>query len=90
MEKLVDALFQHMNNFIKWPSPVVEMDALERGMARAQGFPNCCRAIDCTHITMEAPPTKFCDIYVGFPGAQMTKGCCKNPLSFASLKQVKF
>ncbi|MCO5581640.1 hypothetical protein L7F22_035529 [Adiantum nelumboides] len=51
--------FQHINQFIKWPSTPMEMQAVKVGMERAQGFPNCCGAIDCTHIQMEAPQNEL-------------------------------
>ncbi|MCO5586704.1 hypothetical protein L7F22_040646 [Adiantum nelumboides] len=59
VDAFVDALLQHINQFIKWPSTPMEMQAVKVGMERAQGFPNCCGAIDCTHIQMEAPQNEL-------------------------------
>ncbi|MCO5612140.1 hypothetical protein L7F22_066402 [Adiantum nelumboides] len=56
VDLFVDALLDHMQEFLKWLSTPMEMHAVKAGIEVAQGLPNCCGAIDCTHIQMGAPP----------------------------------
>ncbi|MCO5590545.1 hypothetical protein L7F22_044516 [Adiantum nelumboides] len=59
MDDFIDAMLPYMCEIIKWPATSVEVHNTKVGMERAQGFPNCMGAIDCTHIKMERPPNEL-------------------------------
>eukprot|EP01018_Ginkgo_biloba_P031683 Gb_23661 [translate_table: standard] len=41
--------------FIQWPTHLTSLHQIKEGFHLKQGFPNCCRVIDATHIKMDLP-----------------------------------
>ncbi|MCO5583809.1 hypothetical protein L7F22_037723 [Adiantum nelumboides] len=49
-------MLKHKSTFICWPQTPQELQQVKDGFVAKQGFPNCCGAIDITHINMDLPP----------------------------------
>ncbi|KAG8054810.1 hypothetical protein GUJ93_ZPchr0001g32255 [Zizania palustris] len=49
--KFIEALEERAVNHLKWPTPE-EMASIKAKFEKIQGLPNCCGAIDTTHILM--------------------------------------
>eukprot|EP01018_Ginkgo_biloba_P017335 Gb_23339 [translate_table: standard] len=43
------------DNLIQWPTDLNSLHQIKEGFHLKQGFPNCCGAIDATHIQMDLP-----------------------------------
>lgn len=54
-KRFVDALEVQARTHIHWPSTEPEMEDVKRKFEKIGGFPNCCGAIDTTHILMCLP-----------------------------------
>ncbi|KAI5073910.1 hypothetical protein GOP47_0011923 [Adiantum capillus-veneris] len=54
--QFITAIVKHKSSFIHWPRTPLELEQVKRGFEAKQGFPNCCGAIDVTHINMDLPP----------------------------------
>jgi len=64
--RFVESMERRGLHHLRWPSGDEEMGVIKSKFERIQGFPNCCGAIDTTHITMCLPladPTNkvWCD-----------------------------
>lgn len=53
MYKFVDTLLVHQQSFIFWPCDPTHLARVKRRFLLQQGFPNCCGAIDVTHVNMD-------------------------------------
>ncbi|MCO5586302.1 hypothetical protein L7F22_040241 [Adiantum nelumboides] len=51
--QFIAAIVKHKSTFIHWPRAPLELEQVKRGFEAKQGFPNCCGAIDVTHINMD-------------------------------------
>lgn len=49
----IRAILKHRNRFISWPNNASRLQAIKDGFEEKQGFPNCCGALDVTHINIE-------------------------------------
>ncbi|MCO5606483.1 hypothetical protein L7F22_060671 [Adiantum nelumboides] len=54
--QFITAMFRHRSTLIHWPRTPQELQHVKDGFESKQGFPNCCGALDVTHISMELPP----------------------------------
>ncbi|KAI8014855.1 Protein ALP1-like [Camellia lanceoleosa] len=50
--RFVEAIEENGLHHLQWPSTEQEMTDIKSKFERLRGFPNCCGAIDTTHITM--------------------------------------
>eukprot|EP01018_Ginkgo_biloba_P005223 Gb_27975 [translate_table: standard] len=55
VKKIVFSLKKQANNLIQWPTDLTSLHQIKEGFRLKQGFPNCCEAIDATHIQMDLP-----------------------------------
>ncbi|MCO5604797.1 hypothetical protein L7F22_058969 [Adiantum nelumboides] len=55
IKKFVDALLEFCAHFIFWPRDLMHLEEVKRGFLLQRGLPNCCGALDETHINMEKP-----------------------------------
>lgn len=53
--RFVEAMEQKGLHHLQWPSTEAEMAAIKLKFQKMQGFPNCCGAVDTTHIMMCLP-----------------------------------
>ncbi|GLJ06678.1 hypothetical protein SUGI_0044900 [Cryptomeria japonica] len=53
--KFINAMHVNFQNYIQWPSDHSTLELVKQGFHQKQGFPNCCGAIDVTHIDFELP-----------------------------------
>lgn len=51
--RFVEAIEEKGLNHIQWPSTEQQMTEIKREFEKIQGLPNCCGAIETTHITMQ-------------------------------------
>eukprot|EP01018_Ginkgo_biloba_P024044 Gb_25035 [translate_table: standard] len=49
------SLKKRARNLIQWPIDLTSLHQIKDGFRLKQGFPNCCGAIDATHIQMDLP-----------------------------------
>ncbi|KAI5079341.1 hypothetical protein GOP47_0004820 [Adiantum capillus-veneris] len=71
LRQFVYALLKHKQSIICWPRTPQGWQALNDSFEEKQGIPNCCGAIDATHINMELPidsNMRFLDVMCGMPG----------------------
>ncbi|KAL6204108.1 hypothetical protein ACLB2K_021377 [Fragaria x ananassa] len=55
--RFVEAMEERGLHHLCWPKEQGEMEEIKSKFERIRGFPNCCGAIDITHITMTVPAT---------------------------------
>lgn len=55
--RFVESMEDRGLHHLQWPSTQEEMNAIKSKFEKIQGFPNCCGAVDATHITMCLPAT---------------------------------
>lgn len=55
VQKFLDAMVSRRNTYLYWPRDARKMSQVKGAFKVKQGLPNCCGAIDCTHINMELP-----------------------------------
>eukprot|EP01018_Ginkgo_biloba_P032004 Gb_41474 [translate_table: standard] len=55
VKKCVLSLKKRAGNLIQWPTDLNSLHQIKEGFHLKQGFPNCCGAIDATHIQMDLP-----------------------------------
>ncbi|KAL5554788.1 hypothetical protein UlMin_042189 [Ulmus minor] len=55
--RFVEAMEERGLRHLTWPSTEVEMDKIKSKFEKIRGLPNCCGAIDTTHIMMTLPTT---------------------------------
>ncbi|MCO5568636.1 hypothetical protein L7F22_022335 [Adiantum nelumboides] len=53
--QFIAAMMKQRSKFIRWPRTATDMQQVKDGFEAKQGFPNCCGALDVTHINMELP-----------------------------------
>eukprot|EP01018_Ginkgo_biloba_P040496 Gb_15801 [translate_table: standard] len=55
VKKFVFSLKKRTGNLILWATDLASLHQIKEGFCFKQGFPNCCGAIDTTHIQMDLP-----------------------------------
>ena len=55
VHKFVDALTSYQSRFIYLPRNATQATRVKRGFFLQRGFPNCCGALDISHVNMELP-----------------------------------
>eukprot|EP01018_Ginkgo_biloba_P013985 Gb_31798 [translate_table: standard] len=55
VKKIVFSLTKQVGNLIQWLTNLTSLHHIKEGFHLKQGFPNCCGAIDATHIQMDLP-----------------------------------
>ncbi|MCO5551394.1 hypothetical protein L7F22_004897 [Adiantum nelumboides] len=55
IRKFVNALLEYRVHFICWPRDPLHMEEIKRGFFLQRGLPNCCGALDVSHVNMEKP-----------------------------------
>ncbi|CAM8958511.1 unnamed protein product [Rhodiola kirilowii] len=68
--RFVESMEQKGLHHLQWPSSEQEMSAIKSGFEKIQGLPNCCGAIDTTHISMMLSASE--------PGKNVWTDCEKN------------
>ncbi|KAK6788397.1 hypothetical protein RDI58_016922 [Solanum bulbocastanum] len=58
--RFIEALEERAKHHLKWPEPS-EMDIIKSEFEQSFGLPNCCGAIDSTHIIMTLPAIQTSD-----------------------------
>ncbi|MCO5551758.1 hypothetical protein L7F22_005261 [Adiantum nelumboides] len=53
--KFVDGLLLYKNHFIHWPKNSIEITQVQEGFRTQRDLPNCCGAVDMTHVNMDKP-----------------------------------
>ncbi|MCO5571151.1 hypothetical protein L7F22_024887 [Adiantum nelumboides] len=53
--QFIGAMMKHRSKFIHWPRTTIDLQQFKDGFEAKQGFPNCCGALDVTHINMDLP-----------------------------------
>ncbi|CAN0909454.1 Protein ALP1-like [Linum grandiflorum] len=53
--RFVEALEESGTSHLQWPTSETEMDQIKAKFKKIRGLPNCCGAIDTTHILMTVP-----------------------------------
>ncbi|XP_045806668.1 protein ALP1-like [Trifolium pratense] len=56
--RFVESMEERALHHLQWPSTQEEMNTIKSKFEKIQGFPNCCGAIDVTHITLNLPGTE--------------------------------
>ncbi|RHN76051.1 putative chromosomal replication initiator, DnaA, harbinger transposase-derived nuclease [Medicago truncatula] len=56
--RFVESMEERGLHHLQWPSTQEEMNSIKSKFEKIQGFPNCCGAVDVTHITMLLPATE--------------------------------
>ncbi|XP_045805092.1 protein ALP1-like [Trifolium pratense] len=57
--RFVESMEERGLHHLQWPSTQEEMNAIKSKFEKIHGFPNCCGAVDATHITMCLPGTEY-------------------------------
>lgn len=55
VNEFLDALLKHRKTFLSFPTNAAVLQRIKRGFEMHRGLPNCCGAIDVTHIVMDKP-----------------------------------
>ncbi|XVF83602.1 hypothetical protein PTKIN_Ptkin16aG0502600 [Pterospermum kingtungense] len=53
--RFVEAMEERGLHHLNWPSTEAEMEQIKSKFEKIRGLPNCCGAIDITHIVMTLP-----------------------------------
>lgn len=56
--RFVEAMEERGLHHLRWPSTEAEMEEMKSKFQKIHGLPNCCGAIDTTHIIMTLPATE--------------------------------
>ncbi|MCO5550743.1 hypothetical protein L7F22_004273 [Adiantum nelumboides] len=55
LHEFVRLLIHRESHHIKWPTIVSGLQEIKDGFQAMRGLPNCCGAIDCTHVNIDLP-----------------------------------
>eukprot|EP01018_Ginkgo_biloba_P031772 Gb_40842 [translate_table: standard] len=55
VKKFIFSMQKRASKFIQWPTDSIQLEHIKEGFRVKQGFPNCCGAIDATHVKLELP-----------------------------------
>lgn len=55
VKKFIFSMQKRASKFIQWPTDAASLEHIKEGFRLKQGFPNCCGAIDATHVKLELP-----------------------------------
>eukprot|EP01018_Ginkgo_biloba_P030383 Gb_03722 [translate_table: standard] len=58
IRKFIYAMQIRCSNVLQWPTDSIALERVKKGFHQKQGFPNCCGAIDVTHIRFQLPPNE--------------------------------
>jgi hypothetical protein len=56
--RFVESMEERALRHLQWPSTQEEMNTIKSKFEKIQGFPNCCGAVDVTHILLNIPATE--------------------------------
>ncbi|XP_057819015.1 protein ALP1-like [Cryptomeria japonica] len=55
VKKFIFSMQKRASKYIQWPTDAASLEHIKEGFRLKQGFPNCCGAIDATHVKLELP-----------------------------------
>eukprot|EP01018_Ginkgo_biloba_P019334 Gb_33835 [translate_table: standard] len=58
IRKFIHAMQIRCSNVVQWPTDSIALECVKEGFCQKRGFPNCCGAIDVTHIRFQLPPNE--------------------------------
>ncbi|KAH9320546.1 hypothetical protein KI387_015185 [Taxus chinensis] len=58
VNKFINAMHIRFRSHVQWPKDNYEIEHVKEGFRQKRGFPNCCGAIDVTHIEFQLPPNE--------------------------------
>lgn len=59
--RFVEAMEERGLHHLSWPATEAEMDSIKSKFERIRGLPNCCGAVDTTHVLMTLPASDDAD-----------------------------
>eukprot|EP01018_Ginkgo_biloba_P025023 Gb_02428 [translate_table: standard] len=58
IRKFIHAMQIRCSNVVQWPTDSIALEHVKEDFCQKRGFPNCCGAIDVTHIRFQLPPNE--------------------------------
>lgn len=62
--KFIASVRQNASSFLQWPATAETLARIKDGFLQKHGLPNCCGAIDATHVYMELPSGEPADVWM--------------------------
>ncbi|MCO5577680.1 hypothetical protein L7F22_031512 [Adiantum nelumboides] len=64
VHKFITSVRQHASSFLQWPMTAESLARVKDGFFEKHRLPNCCGAIDATHVLMELPSGEPADVWM--------------------------